>query len=65
MIALTAYAHSEDRARCIAVGCDDYDVKPIDLSRLLMKIQSYLERAATAGFVAATPTIANEEGLSG
>jgi CheY-like chemotaxis protein len=51
VIALTAYALTEDRTRCLAVGCDDYDVKPIDLSRLLAKIESHLNRAAAVGFV--------------
>jgi CheY-like chemotaxis protein len=45
IIALTAYAMSQDRDRCLAVGCDDYDVKPLEFERLLAKIQFWLERS--------------------
>ena len=42
IIALTAHAMAEDEQKARAVGCDDYDTKPIDLPRLLQKIQSLL-----------------------
>ena len=42
IIALTAYATSEDRAKCLAVGCNEYETKPVDFSRLLVKIQALL-----------------------
>ncbi|MBI4321771.1 MAG: response regulator [Chloroflexi bacterium] len=45
IIALTAHAMVGDRQRAMEVGCDDYDSKPIDLPRLLGKIQALLERA--------------------
>ncbi len=42
IIALTAYALTEDRDKCIAVGCDDYESKPINFARLQAKIQALL-----------------------
>ena len=42
VIALTAHAMSTDRDRALEAGCDDYDTKPIELSRLLGKMEALL-----------------------
>ena len=46
VIALTAHAMSSDRDKAIEAGCDDYDTKPVELSRLLGKIEALLKRRA-------------------
>jgi two-component system, cell cycle response regulator DivK len=42
IIALTAHALASDRDKSVAVGCADFDTKPVDMPRLLGKINSCL-----------------------
>ncbi len=44
IIGLSANAMAGDREKGMAAGCDDYDVKPVELNRLLEKITRLLER---------------------
>jgi two-component system, cell cycle response regulator DivK len=44
VIGLTSHAMTGDREKAIEAGCDDYDTKPVDLDRLLEKIEHLLPK---------------------
>lgn len=44
VIALTAHAMESDRQKALEAGCDDFDTKPVELPRLLLKIEELLKK---------------------
>jgi CheY-like chemotaxis protein len=49
VVALTAHAMAGDREKALQAGCDDYDTKPVELPRLLAKVEALLGRRAAGG----------------
>jgi len=47
VIALTAHAMTDDRDKAMAAGCDDFDTKPVEMPRLLSKIQALLGKQSS------------------
>ena len=56
IIALTAHAMLSDRDKALEAGCDEYDTKPIDLKRLLGKIEALLGGPAAMAALAKDDT---------
>ncbi len=48
VIALTAHAMAGDEEKARSAGCDDFDTKPVELPRLLTKIEDLLHRPRRA-----------------
>ena len=48
LIALTAHAMAADRERAMSAGCDDFDTKPVELPRLLGKMETLLKAKGIA-----------------
>ena len=48
VIALTAHAMAGDEEKALSAGCDDFDTKPVELPRLLTKIEALLQKPGPA-----------------
>lgn len=47
VVALTAHAMAGDEEKALGAGCDAYETKPVELSRLLLKVESLLVKPGT------------------
>lgn len=47
VIALTAHALEGERQKALAAGCDEFETKPVDLERLVAKMNAFLKRAGS------------------
>lgn len=61
VIALTAHAMADDRSKALDAGCDDFDTKPVEFARLLLKIEALLARGGARAAGAAEPSPAGGE----
>jgi CheY-like chemotaxis protein len=64
ILVLTACAMDADRERARSAGCDEYETKPVDLPRVLEKIQQLLTRSSLPGQQAGNPAPRNGLGLA-
>ena len=62
IIALTAHAMPDDQPKAKEAGCDDYDTKPVELTRLLGKMEALLRKSSNPA--GATPPMENPQNLS-
>ena len=62
IIALTAHAMPDDQPKAKEAGCDDYDTKPVELTRLLSKMEALLRKSSNPA--GATPPMENPQNLS-
>jgi len=42
IVAFTAHALESDKKKCLDAGCDEFDTKPVELPRLLEKINKFI-----------------------